>query len=151
MRHWTKGTGSFTALASLTTASASAAMMLRRSYSATAATPSHCHYTYLLSNSSSSTLYVPLTSFCNSATLPQTRGPNFVLPPEAVAALCRVRDAELRQAKWDFWCRWLDQQETLQKLPPTPETSFVAAIPEPEGDDENDDARAQQQPDRWSN
>jgi len=89
-------------------------------------------YTYTLSSStpSSPTLYVPLTSYCNAATLPQTRGPNFVLPPHVVAALCRVRDAERDQAKWEFWCRWLDQQEAPQKLPERPdddEASLVAA------------------------
>ena len=44
---------------------------------------------------SDNTLYVPFTSFCNTRTLPQIRGPNFRLPPNVVAALCRVRDEEI--------------------------------------------------------
>jgi hypothetical protein len=39
-------------------------------------------------------LYVPLTARGNALTLPSTRGPGFALPSAAVAALCRVRDAE---------------------------------------------------------
>jgi hypothetical protein len=39
-------------------------------------------------------LYVPLNSRSTTVSLPSTRGPNFVLPPDAVAALCRVREAE---------------------------------------------------------
>lgn len=79
-------------------------------------------FTYTLSNPSTSnpnptTLYVPLTSCCNSLTLPQTRGPNFLLSPEVVAALCRVRDAEMGVTKWKPWCMWLDMQESPQKLP----------------------------------
>ena len=48
-------------------------------------------FLYKLGNS----LYVPLTSRCNSRTLPQLRGEGFLLPTPVVAALCRVRDAEL--------------------------------------------------------
>jgi hypothetical protein len=44
-----------------------------------------------------STLYIPLTSYCNSQTLPATRGPNFRLPAHVVAALGWVRDVERRQ------------------------------------------------------
>mmetsp|Transcript_27286 Transcript_27286/g.55920 ORF Transcript_27286/g.55920 Transcript_27286/m.55920 type:complete len:356 (+) Transcript_27286:65-1132(+) len=47
-------------------------------------------YTYTLGRS----LYVPLTSRCNSVPLPQTRGPGFLLPREVVEALVRVRQAE---------------------------------------------------------
>jgi len=49
-------------------------------------------FVYKLGNS----LYVPLTSQCNSLTLPQSRGDEFHLPTSVVAALCRVRDVELR-------------------------------------------------------
>ena len=70
-------------------------------------------FTYSLGNS----LYVPLTSRCNSLTLPQTRGPNFLLPPAVVASLCRVRDVEEGTNQWKQWCMWLDMQETPQKLP----------------------------------
>ena len=47
-------------------------------------------FLYRLGNS----LYVPLTSRCNSRTLPQTRGENFALPLSVVAALRRVRSVE---------------------------------------------------------
>jgi TatD family-associated radical SAM protein len=69
-------------------------------------------------------LYVPLTSRCNTKTLPATRGPNFVLPPKVVASLCRVRDCEHDAVQWKDWCTWLDMQEPSekQKLPPSLET-----------------------------
>lgn len=47
-------------------------------------------FTYTLGKS----LYIPLTSRCNTLTLPQTRGPNFLLPNAVVASLLRVRQAE---------------------------------------------------------
>ena len=47
-------------------------------------------FVYRLGNS----IYVPLTSRCNSLTLPQLRGDGFCLPTSVVAALLRVRDAE---------------------------------------------------------
>ena len=77
------------------------------------------HFTYTLS-SSPSTLYVPITSHCNSRSLPATRGPSFVLPAVAVASLCRVRDIEQRIAQWEPWCQWLDTQpaEASIGLPP---------------------------------
>jgi hypothetical protein len=87
-------------------------------------------FTYSFSHKQHShTLYVPLTSFCNAVTLPQTRGPNFVLPSKVVAALCRVRDAECGTEQWKHWCLWLDYQDTPQKLPPSSEASGVASIP----------------------
>jgi hypothetical protein len=63
-------------------------------------------------------LYIPLTSRCNTRTLPETRGPNFMLPAPVVASLCRVRDAEQGVQQWAPWCMYLDIQETKQKLPP---------------------------------
>ena len=48
-------------------------------------------------------LYVPLTSRCNSLTLPETRGPEFLLPTDVVAALCRVRDVENGTDQWTQW------------------------------------------------
>lgn len=91
------------------------------------------YYTYQLSNSKSNTLYIPLTSYCNTVTLPQTRGPKFVLPSEVVASLCRVRDAEQASAgakkQWEFWCRWLDQQEGFQTIPAPAPASIVASLP----------------------
>ncbi|GAX17120.1 TatD DNase family protein [Fistulifera solaris] len=76
-------------------------------------TPSMAGFTYSLGHS----LYIPLTSRCQSLTLPQTRGPGFRLPPSVVAALCRVRDVEAGTVRWDPWCRWLDMQDAPQRLP----------------------------------
>jgi organic radical activating enzyme len=67
-------------------------------------------------------LYIPLTSRCNTVTLPETRGPTFLLPAQVVASLCRVRDAENQKEQWTHWCMYLDMQETLQKLPKTQES-----------------------------
>eukprot|EP00585_Thalassiosira_rotula_P008677 CAMPEP_0196135970 /NCGR_PEP_ID=MMETSP0910-20130528/4438_1 /TAXON_ID=49265 /ORGANISM="Thalassiosira rotula, Strain GSO102" /LENGTH=305 /DNA_ID=CAMNT_0041396179 /DNA_START=84 /DNA_END=998 /DNA_ORIENTATION=+ len=47
-------------------------------------------YTYTLGRS----LYVPVTSRCNSVPLPATRGPNFLLPRAVAEGLVRVRNAE---------------------------------------------------------
>jgi hypothetical protein len=94
-------------------------------------------FSYTLLTARSTALYVPLTSCCNSHTLPVTRGPNFLLPPEAVASLCRVRDAEMGTAKWNFWCRWLDSQEGPQRLPPPDAGSYVPAL-RPEGNESAD-------------
>jgi uncharacterized Fe-S cluster-containing radical SAM superfamily enzyme len=58
-----------------------------------------------------------MTSRCNAKTLPETRGPNFVLPAPVVAALCRVRDIEHGTKQWDHWCLYLDSHEGPQKLP----------------------------------
>ena len=69
--------------------------------------------TYTLGRS----LYVPLTSRCNSRTLPATRGPNFLLPSEVVSTLCRFRDAEHDTQQWHHWCNYLDSTEYPQKLP----------------------------------
>ncbi|KAL3907235.1 MAG: hypothetical protein SGILL_008953 [Bacillariaceae sp.] len=78
--------------------------------------PPASFYTYQLGPSA---LYVPLTSRCNSRTLPELRGNNFLLPSAVVAALCRVRDAsDAERKQWAGWCAYLDTQETLQKLPP---------------------------------
>lgn len=66
-------------------------------------------------------LYIPLTSRCNSLTLPETRGAKFTLPSVVVSSLCRVRDAEDScsnegyEAKWSQWCDWLDTQDELSK------------------------------------
>ena len=49
-----------------------------------------CSLTYALGRS----LYVPLTCRSNTRTLPETRGPNFVLPTEAVSSLLEVRRLE---------------------------------------------------------
>ena len=122
------------------------------------------YYTYTLGNHHDTTLYVPFTSYSNTRTLPQLRGPNFRLPPHVVAALCRVRDDELEsrscrsssssrnnnnnitddagdandasttttlyQRKYDFWCQWLDTQESYQIVPPPLwPASYTARIP----------------------
>jgi hypothetical protein len=70
-------------------------------------------FTYILGNS----LYIPLTSRCNSVTLVASRGPNFLLPASTVAALCRVRDAEHATQTWMGWSRYLDGQDAHQKMP----------------------------------
>ncbi|EEC46282.1 predicted protein [Phaeodactylum tricornutum CCAP 1055/1] len=82
-------------------------------------------FTYRIGKS----LYVPLTSRCNSRTLPLTRGPNFLLPPEVVVALCRVRDAEGNASQWKHWCIWLETQERKQKLPEPSDDAFVVELP----------------------
>ena len=48
-------------------------------------------YTYTLGRS----LYVPITSRCNSIPLPATRGPGFLLPRGVAEALCVYRNAEV--------------------------------------------------------
>ena len=70
-------------------------------------------FTYSLGHS----LYVPLTSRCNSLTLPQTRGPGFLLPAQVVASLRRVRDAEEGTERWTQFANWLDAEEERQSLP----------------------------------
>lgn len=54
-------------------------------------------FTYTLGNS----IYVPLTSRCNSLTLPQTRGPNFLLPNDVVDSLLNVRNIEKKNSPLD--------------------------------------------------
>ena len=83
--------------------------------------PVQSYLTYTLGKD----LYIPLTCRCNSRTLPETRGPNFMLPAPVVAALCRVRDLELSTQQWTFWCNYLDTQEGAQKLPERPESIAV--------------------------
>ena len=56
-----------------------------------------CSLTYALGRS----LYVPLTCRSNTRTLPETRGPNFVLPTEAVSSLLEVRRLEALGADKD--------------------------------------------------
>lgn len=85
-------------------------------------------FTYTLGKN----LYVPLTSRSNARTLPETRGPNFLLGAEVVAALCRVRDEEHGKQQWAPWCMYLDTQETKQKLPPPLET--IVTLPECSGE-----------------
>lgn len=53
-----------------------------------------CSLTYALGRS----LYVPLTCRSNSRTLPDTRGPGFVLPADVVGSLLEVRRLELHVA-----------------------------------------------------
>lgn len=78
-------------------------------------------FTYTLN--SGNALYVPLTCRCNARTLPQLRGPGFLLPAPVVAALCRVRDAELGTSQWMGWCNYLDTQDgSFQLPPPAPST-----------------------------
>ena len=71
------------------------------------------YFTYSLGKS----LYIPLTSRCNSYTLPETRGPNFELSAEIVATLCRVRDAENQTQKWESWCSSILKNGTHKTQP----------------------------------
>jgi hypothetical protein len=105
------------------------------------------YFTYSLGKD----LHVPLTSRCNSQTLPQLRGDGFTLPVHVVAALCRVRDVERAATasaaapsppRWAGWCAYLDTQEGNQKLPPPdpavavlPPLSFEGAERAPKTDD----------------
>lgn len=50
-----------------------------------------CSLTYALGRS----LYIPLTCRSNTRTLPETRGPGFVLPTDVVSSLLEVRRLEL--------------------------------------------------------
>jgi hypothetical protein len=78
-------------------------------------------FCYSIGNS----LYIPLTTKCNSLSLPETRGPRFLLSSQTVAALCRFRDAVSSvedasyKPKWQQWCEWLDMQDerSVHKLP----------------------------------
>jgi hypothetical protein len=75
------------------------------------------YLTYKLGKS----LYIPLTSRCNSKTLPQLRGDGFMLPAHVVSSLCRVRDLEMNTAQWTGWCNYLDTQDGGKfQLPPRP-------------------------------
>lgn len=66
--------------------------MVAGSSSSSSAASANYYWTYRLGSS----VYVPLTSYCNSRTLPETRGPGFRLPDEVAACLSRVRAAEDR-------------------------------------------------------
>lgn len=83
-------------------------------------------------------LYIPLTSRSNSVTLPETRGPGFVLPAETVASLCRVRDVEHNRKEWFHWCQYLDTQEMPQKLPPALERVRQLKISSEEQEEDKD-------------
>lgn len=94
----------------------------RRSTSTFSSASCYQPLTYTLGNSNHHVVYVPLTSYCNSVTLPQTRGPNFRLPPNVVASLCRIRDVESgissTEGWWkQWWSVWLDHPATSQKMP----------------------------------
>jgi 4Fe-4S single cluster domain len=104
-------------------------------------------FTYMLpagGGGGGGTIYVPLTSRCNTRTLPSTRGPHFVLPSDVVASLCRVRDAEAQWAAqatgspaplpWEPWCRWLDTVDFPQKVPASLE--HVASLKDEEEEEE---------------
>lgn len=64
---------------------------------------------------------MPLTSRCNTFTLPETRGPNFLLPSEVVSALMHVRYMEQQEQHDDNeWFHLKDKAEEKQRLPPSP-------------------------------
>lgn len=71
-------------------------------------------YTYTLGRS----LYVPLTSRCNSVTLPSTRGPGFALPRSVAEALVSVRNAEMSAGcEVDYLCDIREENDRVY-LPP---------------------------------
>ena len=70
-------------------------------------------YTYTLGRS----LYVPLTSRCNSIPLPSTRGPGFTLPRLVAESLVNVRNVELPGCVVDYF-RDYDIDEERVFLPP---------------------------------
>ena len=76
---------------------------------ATATATSLYKYTYTLGRS----LYVPITSRCNSIPLPVTRGPGFVLPKSVAESLLHVRHAEVPNYSvgFDYSNDWLHNNE----------------------------------------
>ena len=70
-------------------------------------------------------LYIPITSRCNSQTLPETRGPNFLLPSHVVSSLLQVRDLECgrvsttaettRDSRTEHWNDQLDTCISLEE------------------------------------
>jgi pyruvate-formate lyase-activating enzyme len=82
-------------LSSLASSSASSSTAHSFGSSSSGDSGDHMFFTYALGDGAAKRqLYVPLNSRSTTVSLPSTRGPNFVLPPDAVAALCRVREAE---------------------------------------------------------
>ena len=73
-------------------------------------------FTYTLGRS----LYVPVTSRCNSVPLPQTRGPNFTLPRDIAETLLRFREAEQPgSVPPEMLEAWLDDDdEERVRMPP---------------------------------
>ena len=72
--------------------------------------------TYTLGKS----LYVPLTSRSNSYTLPQTRGPNFLLPSSVVSSLLNVRKIESTDpSSCNEFGNGIEEVETVLLPPPT--------------------------------
>uniref|UniRef100_A0A6T6FKK2 Radical SAM core domain-containing protein n=1 Tax=Craspedostauros australis TaxID=1486917 RepID=A0A6T6FKK2_9STRA len=90
-----------------------------------------CTLTASLTYTLGKDLYIPLTSRCNTRTLPETRGPNFALPPHVVSSLCTVRDLETQTQQWKYWCLWLDTQDdtTRHKLPQRNAMTQAARLP----------------------
>lgn len=87
-------------------------------------------FVYKLGNS----LYVPLTSRCNSLTLPQVRGEAFSLPTSVVATLLRVREAELQMATNEDGPKWYLKDSCGEDLPPKmklppPPFEMIATLP----------------------
>ena len=70
-------------------------------------------YTYTLGRS----LYVPLTSRCNSIPLPSTRGPGFTLPRLVAETLVNIRNVEMPGCVVDYF-RDYDIDEERVFLPP---------------------------------
>ncbi|KAL3758981.1 hypothetical protein ACHAWU_003052 [Discostella pseudostelligera] len=72
---------------------------------ASAAATALYKYTYTLGRS----LYVPITSRCNSIPLPVTRGPGFILPQSVATSLLHVRNDEVPNYNVGsgYWNNWL--------------------------------------------
>jgi len=84
--------------------------------------------TYTLGKS----LYVPLTSRSNSYTLPQTRGPNFLLPSSVVSSLLLVRKIESDPTGTDQNSNNFDDSEIRKNekcLLPPPVSQMVPSYP----------------------
>mmetsp|Transcript_30063 Transcript_30063/g.73022 ORF Transcript_30063/g.73022 Transcript_30063/m.73022 type:complete len:340 (-) Transcript_30063:184-1203(-) len=113
-------TSKFLLLPQSTATVATAAVAAAVAYTSTAtAMTMATALTYKLGRS----LYIPITSRCNSRTLPELRGEGFMLPAHIVAALCRIRDLEQSTQAWSGWCNYLDTQDGGKfQLPPRPAT-----------------------------
>jgi hypothetical protein len=83
-------------------------------------------FTYTLGKS----LYIPLTSRCNSLTLPQTRGVNFVLPNSVISSLLNVRLAEDHQSD-NVSISDYDSQITLEDRSILPPNNLSWKVEEP--------------------
>lgn len=85
----------------------------------------NCHFIPYFTYTIRDSLYIPLTSRCNSLTLPQTRGPGFALPVTVVTSLCHVRDAEYQTS---YWTQWVEGEKKKGYLT---DQSYSLRLPDP--------------------